>query len=374
MEGRRSVLDPIALGSERLQNRLGLGPINPGFARIGTERRAAVLDFYRCYAEGRLGLAYVGGVATSRNGRANNKSLVMTDTGTQKLLIQVVDIMESSGTRVAVQLMHAGRQASSVEIGHKLVAASAIACAYYQELPGAASTEDIRRIVKEFTASARAAAAADCKIVEVHAAHGYLLSGFLSCSSNKRTDKYGGSVANRFRLLREVAETIKNHLDVALGVRINVYERERDGLTLDEAVDGLSGMARWIDFVSVSAGIYTTENDLIIPRRAIGVAPWRSHARMIQRQLGLPVLIAGNIESVDLADDIVATEDADVVLMVRSLLADSQMLTKWLAGHPEQTQECTELYLCKYHSRKATHVYCPHNPVLRRSLRPSVER
>ncbi|GAA1014364.1 hypothetical protein Aple_079690 [Acrocarpospora pleiomorpha] len=204
-------------------------------------------------------------------------------------------------------------------------------------------------------------------MIEVHAAHGYLISGFLSRSSNRRTDDYGGSLRNRFRLLGQITSAIREVVTCDLGVRVNVAENAHggSGLELAEVIDGLALALDSLDFVSVSAGVYTRGPDWIIPRRSLGPTLWKEHARSVKHQLNRPVFIAGNIEGIDQAATLISEGYADVALMVRSLLADPYLLAKWGQGLAEDIQPCTELYLCKYHSRDRRHVHCPHNPVLR---------
>jgi 2,4-dienoyl-CoA reductase-like NADH-dependent reductase (Old Yellow Enzyme family) len=370
-----SLADPLAVGRTILTNRLGFGPVNPGLSNaVSGRRRSALLDFYGQYARSGIGLVYIGGVAVSPSGRSNRGSLVMYDSSTTQLVAGVSETLRRHGTKLAVQLMHAGRQSSEAEIGCRPVAASGIPCPYYKAIPRAASIADLRQIVGDFVRASRFATEAGADLVEIHAAHGYLLSGFLSASSNVRTDAYGGSVRNRFRLLTEVVQAIRNDGTVpALGVRVNVRERLLDTVTVDETIAGLGSIAGELDFLSVTAGVYTESTDLVIPARAIGTSAWRHEAARIRAELGLPTFLAGNITGMEIAADLVGSGSADVSLLVRSLLADPDLFRKWQAGETD-IQPCTELYLCKYHSRGASHVYCPYNPVLREHLLPKVSR
>lgn len=367
---------PLLVGRTELPNRVGFGPVNPGLGDATAVRRDSLFDFYRQFALGDIGLVYVGGVAVSPSGRSNRGSLVMTEPVTVRLITGVAETVQPSGTRLAVQLMHSGRQASASEIGHQPVAASALPCPYYRELPRSASAADLHGIRLDFVRSARAATQAGADLIEIHAAHGYLISGFLSASANIRRDAYGGSVRNRFRLLAEIIHSIRDECSApALGVRVRISARERllDTLTIEETIAGLGPIADELDFVSVSAGVYTESTDLVIPGRKLGAAAWRHEAARIRSELGLPTFLAGNIVSMEIAAEVVGSRQTDVGLLVRSLLADPDMFRKWQKGDAN-VQACTELYLCKYHSRGASHVYCPYNPVLRRQLLPKVSR
>jgi 2,4-dienoyl-CoA reductase-like NADH-dependent reductase (Old Yellow Enzyme family) len=362
----------VAIGGILLKNRLGLGPINLGGASRSDFRADPVVDLYSHFASGGLALAYLGGVAISQSGRSNSSSMVMLELATQRLLGKLVEMAQASDMHIAVQLMHSGRQASSAEIGSRPLAPSGIPCPYYMEIPAVATIRDIKSVVNGFATAARTAAMAGCQIIEVHAAHGYLVSGFLSRATNHRVDQYGGSLSKRFRILDEIVMAIRESVNVTVGVRINVFERHPRGLRVSEVAEGLLGLRGNLDFVSISGGMYAIHDDVIIPRRSMGPAIWREQARELRRLLMAPIMLAGNIETATLADEIVSMQEADMVLMVRSLLADPDLLRKSL-DTVGVIQPCTELYLCKYHSRGASHVYCPYNTVMRTRLLPTVD-
>ncbi|MBT8226974.1 MAG: hypothetical protein HKP61_13275 [Dactylosporangium sp.] len=358
----------LALGSVMLRNRIGFGPVNPGFGSLLDPRRAGdICEFYRQYAMARVGLIYLGGVAVSPEGRANVHSLTMHDPIHRRVIEQIAETVAAGGSTLAVQLMHAGRQTSSSEIGCPILAASAEACHVIGEVPAEATRADIRRIVTRFGEAARLAVKAGAAAIEIHAAHGYLVSGFLSQRLNRRSDCYGGSVHGRFRILREIVSEVRNAGAECVGIRVNVSESGRPGGTeLPELLEGLLPLVASLDYTSVTAGIYTRSQDWIIPARKLGRALWRHQAAALRHGLGLPIMVAGNIDSVELANQVVQEESADLVLMVRALLADPNLITKWVDGRSDCVQPCTELFYCKYHSRGAPHVYCPHNPVLRK--------
>jgi 2,4-dienoyl-CoA reductase-like NADH-dependent reductase (Old Yellow Enzyme family) len=362
-----ALLQPLTLRTTTLANRLGLGPVNPGFFDGGGRLSRVAQVFYSTYADATLGIVYVGGVAVCSAGRSNQGSLVITQPGGAAALESVATVTKRMGTAFAVQLMHSGRQASSREIGHRLVAASPIPCDVHRETPRQATARDIAAIIGWFRDAAGTAQRAGADVVEIHAAHGYLLSGFLSRHSNTRADGYGGSVRNRFRLLAEVIlATREAAASCDVGIRVNVAENvDMGGLDVDELIEGLLPLRDAVDFVSVTAGIYTTGTDWIMPPRTLGQAPWRSRAKTLRDAMGKPVFLAGNIDSVSLADSLVREGFTDVCLMVRALLADPLLLRKWVAGRAGEVRACTDLLLCKYHSRGRSAVYCPHNVPLK---------
>jgi 2,4-dienoyl-CoA reductase-like NADH-dependent reductase (Old Yellow Enzyme family) len=371
MSGPTTLLSPLVLDGVRIANRLGLGPINPGFFEEDGSASDAVRNFYADFVHGGIGLVYIGGVAVSLDGRSNAASLVADRCSAVHGIADIASIVHGSGSVLAVQLMHAGRQASSLELGSELLAASSIPCRVYRERPQEASVAHIRRLVEQFQSAAGLVQDAGADIVEIHAAHGYLLSGFLSANSNRRSDAYGGSTLNRFRILRQVLEAVRSAVDCPVGVRVNVAENvSEDALGIEELLGGLDSIRDYLSFVSVTAGVYTTGEDWIIPRRALGPALWQRQAGIIRRALGVPVMLAGNISTPELANGVIIDGDADLALMVRALLADPSLLAKWSEDRRGDIQPCTELMLCKYHSRGRRNVYCPFNRVLHSQFHP----
>ncbi|WP_433754641.1 hypothetical protein [Nocardia sp. CA-135398] len=360
------------IGRITLKNRLGFGPVNPGVSDYSGRLDEAMSRLYGSLADGELALSYLGGVAVNNRGRSNRTSLVMTTAQAQALLARLISVGESRRMIIPVQLMHSGRQAGSREIGAVPLAASPLPCPYYKEVPTAATKCDIREVVQDFARSARHAASAGCEMIEIHAAHGYFVSGFLSRNTNYRSDQYGGTLRNRFRVLGEIVQAIRSNVDVTLGARVNVFEQGSGGLQVEELVDGLGSIGPELDFVSITGGMYSVDDDMIIPRRLKGPGIWRRQSRYVRSQLNIPTLIAGNIETAAMADEIVAVGDADITLMVRSLLADPMLYAKSQQHNAGSVQRCTELYLCKYHSRGASHVYCPHSDLMRNEFRPTV--
>jgi 2,4-dienoyl-CoA reductase-like NADH-dependent reductase (Old Yellow Enzyme family) len=218
--------------------------------------------------------------------------------------------------------------------------------------------------VEYFGKAASYAAQSGVDLIEIHAAHGYLISGFLSPSSNLRTDCYGGTLSNRFRILYEILEECLLLSSVPVGVRINCRDNISNGLTVKSVISGLQPIKSRLAYVSVSGGVYTRREDVIIPSRKLPKALWKSDAKLIKKKLGIPVFIGGNIESIATAESIVSQEIADVTLMGRSLLADPGLLMKHISGKQEAILECTDCRECKWHSLGKDSIYCPFNPVL----------
>jgi 2,4-dienoyl-CoA reductase-like NADH-dependent reductase (Old Yellow Enzyme family) len=360
----RHTLAPFRLGAVIVRNRLGLGPINSALFEPDGSIRDLHLRFYSRFAAEELGLLYVGGVAVSAAGRSNRGSLVLDSGERSRGLERVAVTCRRAGVALIVQLMHAGRQARSSEIGSQLIAPSALPCPVVGEMPRALTRDEIALLCRQFGRAAAVAEQAGADSVEIHGAHGYLVGAFLSPYSNLRDDEYGVRPGGRSRFLTELLEEVLRRTSLPLGLRVSVVENVDGGLQLHDLAGTLSHVRDALAFLSISGGVYVRERDVIIPSRRLDHMLWERHAALLRRWLDLPVLIGGNFHGLDEVEKVLARGSADAVLMVRSLLSDPGLLSKWLSGQDREVQPCTDCRLCKYHSRGAPHVYCPLNSEL----------
>jgi 2,4-dienoyl-CoA reductase-like NADH-dependent reductase (Old Yellow Enzyme family) len=358
-----SILTSIKISKCLIKNRLGLGPINSGLFTETGEIIPAGLEFYSQYFTNNVGLAFVGGVAVSPEGKSSQRSYLLDDPRKGLGLACLVKLAHQHRCKIAVQLMHAGRQTNPDEIGVPIVACSALPCPIVDKLPIELNHDGIKRVIEDFVRSAQIAEQSGVDLIEIHAAHGYLISGFLSPYSNHRNDEYGGTLENRFRFLTELISEVRRRVNIPVGIRINCVENVSGGLGIDDVEAAMHIVAEvGIDYISVSGGVYA-QDDIIMPPRDLK-ALWRDYARRLKQTFSLPILLSGNIDSIDLANELIEKGETDIVLMVRSLLADPAILTKWMYNRNDEVQECIDCRLCKYHTLGLNHVYCPFNPVL----------
>ncbi len=244
---------------------------------------------------------------------------------------RVTDFVHARGTRIGVQLAHAGRKASvyrpfsassgtvpADDGGWTTRGPSALA---FPELapPAALSADEVAAIPEAFAAAARRSLDAGFDVVEVHAAHGYLLHQFLSPLSNERTDAYGGSLENRARLLVETVDAVRAAWpdDRPLLVRVSATDWTPDGLSVEDVAQVVRTLVgRGVDLVDVSSG----GNALA----AIPVEPGYQvpFARRVREVSGLPVAAVGLLDDPALAEQVLADGSADAVLVGRGALRD----------------------------------------------------
>jgi 2,4-dienoyl-CoA reductase-like NADH-dependent reductase (Old Yellow Enzyme family) len=284
-------------------------------------------------AAGGAGLLVLEATAVEARGKITPGDLGLFGDAQVEPLARIVRFVEAQGATAAVQLAHAGRKASTRppwEGGTPLsaseggwadvVAPSALPFDERSAVPEALNEAGIRGVVAAFVAAARRARAAGFKVIEVHAAHGYLLHQFLSPLSNQRTDRYGGTFENRTRLVLEVVSALRAEWPEALPilVRISATDWVEGGWTVEESVElarALRGAG--VDLLDVSSGGLS-------PRARIPAGPGyqTGFAERIRRETGLPTSAVGLITTPEQADHVIRSGQADLVMVGREILRD----------------------------------------------------
>ncbi len=281
-------------------------------------------------AVGGAGLIFTEATAVSPEGRISPADLGIWKDEQVEGLRRIVKFVRSQGSEIGIQLAHAGRKASVTEPwnGGKLVkkggwqpvAPSAIAFDEGYAEPAELTLDGIAQVIDEFKAAARRAMKAGFKVVEIHAAHGYLLHQFLSPLSNRRTDNYGGAFENRVRLLTEVASAVRTAWPSGypLFVRISATDWADGGWTIEDSVR-LAGMLKGlgVDVVDCSSGG-------LVPGVKIPVGPGYQvgFSERIRSATGILTAAVGMITEVAQAEAILVEGQADLIVMARQLLRD----------------------------------------------------
>jgi len=284
-------------------------------------------------AVGGAGLVLTEAIAVTPEGRISPNDLGIWKDEHVVFLKRIVDFLHTQGTRAGTQLAHAGRKASTARPweGHAMVppesggwadvvAPSAIRFAPNYPAPHELSTAGVRGIARAFGDAALRSLEAGFDMVEIHAAHGYLLHEFLSPLSNHRTDEYGGSFENRIRALLEVVSAVRAVWpeDRPLWVRISATDWVPGGWNEEESVELAKALRPLgVDLMDISSGANTP--DARIP---VGPGYQTPFAEKIRRESGMPTGAVGMITEPAQAEQIVRNGQADVVLLARELLRD----------------------------------------------------
>jgi 2,4-dienoyl-CoA reductase-like NADH-dependent reductase (Old Yellow Enzyme family) len=326
------LFSPLKLGGLTLPNRIVVSPMcqyssEDGFAS----------DWHLVHlgsrAVGGAGLIFVEATAVSPEGRITPYDMGLWKDEQIDPLKRIVDFGHSQGSYIGIQVAHAGRKASMSrpweperlvppEEGgwEDVLAPSPIPFSSTYAQPRELDIAGIRRLVSSFASSVRRARRAGFDVIEIHAAHGYLLHEFLSPLSNHRTDEYGGSFDNRIRLVTEVVDAVRAEWPVPLPlmVRISATDWADGGWNPDESVELSKVLKRHhVDLMDISAGA-------LVPNVNVPLGPGfqTPFAEKIRKEADIPTSAVGMITDSAQADHIIRTGQADLVLLAREFLRD----------------------------------------------------
>jgi len=258
-------------------------------------------------------------------------------------LKQMVDVIHQAGSKVALQLHHAGREAFFQLKKGQALGPSAAASFIYGIPPKEMTLEDIRMIIQAFGDGAVRSQAAGADAVEIHAAHGYLLTQFLSVHANQRTDEYGGSFKDRARFVIEVIAEVRKRVgaDYPILVRISAEEFIKNGYSVEDVISILPDLvAAGTDVIHASIGTHGSPGG-ITSAPAEYEAGWNAwRARKIKEAVDIPVIAVGRFTDPRAAEAVIANGDADMVAFGRQILADPDFLNKARAGRFEDIRQC----------------------------------
>ena len=310
------LFDSFELRKLSLKNRIVMAPMcNYATDRTGLPKQWHFVH-YASRAVGGAGLIFQEATGVEDGGRISSRDLGLWNDEQKNALKEIVDFVHQQGAKMGVQLNHAGRK-SEVEYLDP-VAPSAIAFNEQSRIPKELAKSEITAIVANFAAAARRAVEAGYDIIEIHAAHGYLINQFLSPLSNKRSDEYGGSHENRVRLLGEVAAAVRKVIpaDMPVAVRISATDYEPGGNTPEDLAIMLNHVkGTGIDIIDVSSGAVTPTAPRAYPGYQI------AFAHTIKEKTGLPVIGGGLISDPIQAEQVVKS-GVDMVYLGRELLRE----------------------------------------------------
>ncbi len=339
-----TLFSPASVGTATAKNRLVMAPMVRNYAQEDGRATPRYQAHVERLAAGGVGTLILEASYVQKDGRGFPEQLGIHHDGVVEPLGRMVEAAHEHGALIGPQLYHAGRQTSSASTGSQPVAPSAIPDPLMGEVPRELTVEDIQGIVTAFGEGARRAEQAGCDFVEIHGAHGYLLTQFLSPFTNKRDDAYGGDFDRRLRLLLEVVAAVRSATSEGfpLLVRLSADEMVPGGLTLEETRRVATELEdAGVDVLDISAGNYAsyTRGYMMAPMaREDGVLI--DLAEEVRQHTSLPVIGVGKIRTPELAEQVVAEGHADFVALGRSLLADPDWPRKAEAGQADRINHC----------------------------------
>jgi 2,4-dienoyl-CoA reductase-like NADH-dependent reductase (Old Yellow Enzyme family) len=321
-----------------------------------------LLEVYRRLAEGQVGLIITSHAYVRKEGKAGLFQLGIYDDRLQDGLRQMVKSVHEAKGKIVAQISHAGFFGNAKLSGMTPVAVSP--AEHFGKSPKTILTEkDIREIVVCFGQAAKRAREAGFDGIQLHAAHGYLMSQFLSPAFNKRTDPYGGSVENRARALIETLEELRSAVgkDFPVLVKLNSEDFFEEGLTLDDSlIVGKMLQNAGIDGIEVSGGTVVSGN-LGASRAGIKSedreAYFRTASKAFKEALEVPIILVGGIRTPGLADQLLAEGVADYFSMSRPFIREPDLVKRWASGDSSKAR-CVSDNQCFEPGRAGEGVYC----------------
>lgn len=310
-----ALFSPYTIKNVTLKNRITMSPMCM-YSSENEDGKVTPWHFthYVSRSVGQVGLIMLEATTVTRQGQISPKDLGIWNEEHISGLGKLVKEIKTHGAMAAIQLGHAGRKA--VYSG-EILAPSPIPFDETSKTPKEMSVEDIQNTVLAFKEGALRAKQAGFDIIEIHGAHGYLVSQFLSPLANKRTDEYGGSRENQFRFLQEILSEVNTVWNGPLFVRISAEEYHPDGNQMDDFIYYAKEMKQLgVDLIDCSTGGIIPAPIRVFPGYQI------SHAETIKREAKIATAAVGMITSSLQAEEILQNNRADLIFVARELLRD----------------------------------------------------
>ncbi len=361
-----------------LKNRIVKSAFLENMATPDGQPTENTLRYYERLAKGGVGLIITGMAYVNRMGKGQPLQHGADTDAMIPAWRRITDSVHQLGSKIAMQIVHCGRPANPKALsGRRAIAPSAVPNLYYMARSRAMTGDEIVRTIEDFGDAAARVKEAGFDAVQVHGAHGYLVSSFLSPLTNRRRDEWGGDAGRRFRFPAEVYQSVRRAVGPHFPVlfKMNAKDFIWSGLTPDESfpaarrladlgLDALemSGGISYETFLHASRGGFPT--DIVARDRsvfvrqclvtALGVqmrlipfkeAYFLPYAEQLKPTLKMPLILVGGIRTADTAERILRTGAADFISMARPLVREPDLPKKWLAGRRDAAQ-CTSCNRC----------------------------
>ena len=336
------IFSPLTVKNMTIKNRIVMMPMGTNYGEQNGEMSFLHINYYEQRAKGGTGLIIVENASIDSPQGSNGTTQLRIDHDNYlPRLFKFCENIHRYGTKIAIQINHAGASAVSSRINMQPVSASDVPSKEGGEIPRPLSKDEILHIVKKYGEAAKRAQTAGFDAVEIHAGHSYLISQFLSPITNKRTDEFGGSVENRTRFCRMVIDEVRKQVGpfFPIMLRLSADELMEGGNTLEDTLEYLDHLQEEVDIFDVSCGL----NGSIQYQIDANYFPdgWRSYmAKALREKFNKPCISMGNVRDPKVAERILADGDADLIGMGRGLIADPAWVNKVATGHECDLRKC----------------------------------
>ncbi|USR60616.1 NADPH-dependent 2,4-dienoyl-CoA reductase [Lelliottia amnigena] len=331
-----SLFAPLDLGFTTLKNRVLMGSMHTGLEEHpeGAERLAA---FYAERARHGVALIVTGGVAPALSGVGMEGGAVLNDVSQLPQHRIVTDAVHKEGGKIALQILHTGRYSYQPH----LVAPSAIQAPINRFKPHALTHDEILALIDDFSRCAALAREAGYDGVEIMGSEGYLINEFLAARTNQRDDEWGGDYARRMRFAVDVVRAVRARVgtDFIIVFRLSMIDLVEGGGTFDETVQ-LAQAIEAAGATIINTGIGWHEARIPTIATAVPRAAFSWVTRKLKGKVSIPLVTTNRINDPQVADDVLANGDADMVSMARPFLADAELLSKAQSDRADEINTC----------------------------------
>lgn len=378
------IFEQSEIGSIKLKNRVIRSATHEGMADENGYPTDRLLKIYEMLAKNDVGCIITGYAGVMQNGKSNYHNMLMINNDSfidsYKTLTRKI---HDHQTPIILQIAHCGRQTRSKITGLPTVAPSPIRDKFFnEETPTELSESEILEIIDNFVSAIERAKEAEFDGVQLHLAHGYLLSQFLSSYTNRRTDKWGGSTENKFEIIKEIFKRSKHVVgDFPILVKLNAHDGRKGGMTINETIEIAKMLAKsGCAGIEVSCGVY--EDGLytirgeklpidavlaynfkykslptiikriskwvipLISRRIKPIVNYNvSFAKMIKENVNIPIIVVGGIKSIDSIRTLITEGNADYVSLSRPFIIEPNIVKKFKNGS-QSISKCIDCNYC----------------------------
>ncbi len=362
------LIEPFQLGSLTIPNRVVMTTVKLGYGNKAGEVNKRHIAFYRRRAEGNIGLMTTEPMYVQLNGRELPTQLGIHNDKLVPGLQELTKAVHAAGGLIMAHINHAGRAANPKLVSpEELVSASDVFCPANQVTPNQLTSDGIAEIISAFGASASRVCKAGFDAIEIPFSHGYLIHQFLSPYTNRRKDKYGGSLDNRLRFGREAIAAVRSEVgdDFPIVVRMNIKDYVPGGLDIEDAIDIARALETiGVQALSVTSGTMCESVPFCLYPTGTPKANLLPMAAQVKDAVSLPIIVAGRIRTPDVAMEALAAGQTDLIGLGRPFLADPDWVRKTETGDEEAILLCAACHQgCLGELRLGRGTSCMFNPL-----------
>lgn len=337
------LFSPLTINGMTIKNRIIMPPMGTNLASLNGEVTQEQIDYYELRARGGTGLITIENICIDFPFASNGTTQLRIDNDQYiPRLFKLTETLHKHGACVGIQLNHAGASAYAYRLnGEMPLSSSSTPSKKNGNIPRPMTHDEIYHAVDKFGDAAERVRRAGFDCVEIHAGHSYLISQFLSPLFNKRTDEFGGSVENRARILTLIVDKVRACVGprFPVSLRISADDFLEGGNTLEDSLRILELCQEKVDIINVSAA----QNDNLnfqIDQMSLEDGWKRYLSRAVRDKFHKPTVIAGNIRTPKVAEDIIASGDADLIAIGRGLIAEPEWVQKVQSGNERLMRKC----------------------------------